>query len=161
VSPLPYPYSALGLLVFGDANTNATAAIPYDALDAEAAGTGEIRGRAAWKGLSICTGWLVSPDLVITAAHCLYSVASSTSKGGLTDRKPGFRKVIAFYPSYSRSESGVALTPFGKVEALWSDVLPEWVEHANAGRFFWRGDVGAVKLASKVRSAPARVGWLC
>lgn len=69
VSPLPYPFSALGLLVFGDdSDFNATApdGEPEGAALAASGAAADARARAE-QGRSICTGFLVNEDTVITA----------------------------------------------------------------------------------------------
>jgi hypothetical protein len=77
VSPLPYPFSALGLLLLGEpedvSGTRATGDQRRPGGGAAAASGGGVNGggsaAAAAGDLSICTGLMVSPDLVLTAAH--------------------------------------------------------------------------------------------
>lgn len=127
-SPLPYPFSALGLLVFR--------------------GHGGEQGSAAAKGedVSICTGFMVSEDTVLTAAHCLYNVPNEL----YPNRPIGYREVVGFFPSYSRSATGAGVAPMGSVKAKWTDVSPEWVAAAKDGRYYWPGDVGVVRLEQAV-----------
>jgi hypothetical protein len=142
VSPLPYPYSAIGLLVIGDAGFNDTVDTPPANAD-----DGSAAPEAPKKpGLSICTGWLVSEDTVLTAGHCVYSVANPQ-----TGQRSGLRKVLGFFPSYSRTGAGGGSAPLGKLDAAWSAVLPEWAENADQGTYYWRRDIGVVRLAQKVR----------
>ena len=159
--PLPYPFSATGLLIFADA--------PADSSDNAALGE---HGRQALTASAICTGWLASADTVVTAAHCLHPVA-----GAKAGRPAGFRKVLAFLPSYSRggggggggsgggssssssssgSSGGAAGSPIGPVEVLWTDVLPEWAAAAGRGEYQWRSDIGVLRLA---RPVGYKTGW--
>jgi hypothetical protein len=135
-SPLPYPFSALGLLVFGDADSGAP----------PLSGSSGDDGARAASDMSICTGFMVSPDTVLTAAHCLYNVPNDLRP----DRPIGYRKVLGFFPSYSRAANGAGVAPLGRVDAVWSEVAPEWVAAAAEGNFYWRGDVGVVRLRHKV-----------
>ncbi|GBF96528.1 hypothetical protein Rsub_09111 [Raphidocelis subcapitata] len=153
ISPLPYPFSALGLLVFADAGSNATAKIPPTTLGAESSSDPE-GAKKKPSGMSICTGWMVGPDTVVTAAHCIYSVAGTNDDGSA--RASGLRKVLGFFPSYARTESGNGNAPLGRVEALWADVLQDWKDYADRGQFYWRGDVGIVRLAKPVGDT---TGW--
>jgi len=158
-APLPDPFSAIGLLVLSD-GSNAPAFSGDDVTppqpssggnDSAGGWSGGGGGKAGgshkkWgTGLVICTGFMVSEDTVLTAAHCLYRVSNKQRGAG------SYRKVVGFYPSYSRAENGKGFAPLGYVESAWTEAAPEWVASANEGQYQWRKDIGVVRLARKVR----------
>jgi V8-like Glu-specific endopeptidase len=51
-----------------------------------------------------CTGVMIGPDTVLTAAHCVYSRQRSAWQGGMT-----------FVPHRHRGDGGATLEPFGRV----------------------------------------------
>lgn len=96
LSPLPYPFSALGLLVFEDSTPAAA--------NSSGSGTAAADIPGGKGSVAICTGFLVSPNTVLTAAHCLQPVKAA-----------GGRRLLAFIPSYSRSSAGGNSAPLGRV----------------------------------------------
>jgi V8-like Glu-specific endopeptidase len=117
LNKMDYPYSAIGLIVM-------TAPIS--------------------KIQSYCTGWLVSPKLVITAGHCVYD---------LDTQFPIFPEFIRFMPRvWGGKTNADAQHPDGyKVKAV---SFPGWYEamgrepHCSMDIRKW--DVGVVHLAEEV-----------
>lgn len=92
-------------------------------------------------GLSLCSGTMVSPDTVLTAAHCIHS-------GTLSGRPYSDFLVI---PARNTGSS-----PFGECRARRAFVLAGWTGSLTAedARYY---DLGALKLDCQVGDA---TGWL-
>ncbi|MEJ8572298.1 serine protease [Microbaculum marinum] len=83
-----------------------------------------------------CTGWMVSPRLVVTAGHCVY------------DPGVGYYSKSSFrvYPGYTGTTA-----PYGSCRAKRLFTVAGW---ANSGRDDY--DYGAIKLKCKVGN---KTGW--
>jgi glutamyl endopeptidase len=103
-----YPYRAVGLLTFTQGGGNYT-----------------------------CTAWLISPDTVATAGHCVHSGGS----GGVWSTN------VRFYPARNGSSA-----PYGSCTSKRLNSVVGWTTNANA-----EYDYGAVKLNCTVGNT---TGWL-
>ena len=79
------------------------------------------------------TGWLIGPNKVYTAGHCLYS---HDRQAGI-----GWMKRIVVIPGRHGNNA-----PFGEYEALGARVHPKWMSTGRNVRF----DMGAILLSSDV-----------
>lgn len=89
---------------------------------------------------NLCTGAMVSPDLVLTAGHCVHS---GTARGK-------WYSDFTVYPGRNR-----LLKPFGSCRGIGVFALKGWVEAASNGeaRYY---DLGAIKLDCTVGDL---TGW--
>jgi len=73
-----------------------------------------------------CTGWLIGPDTVVTAGHCVHS------GGTLGDWYSNY----TIYPGRNQS-----IIPYGSCGAMWLASVTGWTEQKNENY-----DYGAIKL---------------
>lgn len=92
-----------------------------------------------------CTGWLYGPDIVATAAHCLYKEASFNP--------PGERPVDQLWAWPGRNGANA---PFGSCRAIDQYIAAEWIEGADADNIDWSTDYAAVRLDCNIGDT---VGW--
>jgi len=88
-------------------------------------------------GSFICTGWLISPNTVATAGHCVHA-----GSGGAN----GFASNVRFFPGRNGASN-----PFGGCAARTLHTVNGW---ANGGDE--RFDYGAIKLNCSIGN---QVGW--
>ncbi len=84
---------------------------------------------------ALCSGWMIAPDRVATAGHCLYYPGFG-----------GWAKSIVAYPGRDGSNA-----PFGSVNATYWSVRQKWVNALSPGV-----DYGVIQLASPIGNT---VGW--
>lgn len=86
----------------------------------------------------VCSGALIAPDIVATAAHCLFSTEFDTPEGGI--RSTNFR----VFPGRASRKS----KPFGKCTAANTDaVVPQgWIDATEYDETAASFDFGAVRI---------------
>ncbi len=87
----------------------------------------------------LCTGWMISPNTIATAGHCVHSGGSS----GV------WSSSVVVYPGYGKTNSPVA--PYGSCTAKRLYSVSAWIASANS-----EYDYGAIKLNCTVGNT---VGW--
>ncbi len=89
-------------------------------------------------GSALCSGWMMGPDTVATAAHCLYY-------SGLG----GWAEAITAYPG---RDGNVA--PFGSVVATHWNVRQKWIDTQGP-----RHDYGVIQLADPIGNTVGYFGY--
>lgn len=89
-------------------------------------------------GTALCSGWMMGPDTVATAAHCLYY-------SGLG----GWAQAITAYPGRNGS-----VAPFGSVAAQTWSVRQKWINTQNP-----KHDYGVIRLAEPIGDTVGYFGY--
>jgi len=89
-------------------------------------------------GSVLCSGWMIGPDTVATAAHCLYY-------SGLG----GWAQNVMAYPGRDGT-----LAPFGSVAGLNWNVRQKWIDTQGP-----RHDYGVIKLSSPIGDTVGYFGY--
>lgn len=89
-------------------------------------------------GSALCSGWMIGPDTVATAAHCLHYPGLG-----------GWAQSITAYPGRDG-----ALAPFGGVAALNWNVRQKWIDTQGPGH-----DYGVIQLADPIGNTVGYFGY--
>ena len=87
-----------------------------------------------------CTGWLIGPDTVVTAGHCVHT-------GGTSGY---WRSGFTVYPGYDQN-----IAPYGVCGATWAATNKRWAEEGEESH-----DYGVIKLDCDIGITTGYFGFL-